>query len=421
MNSETFSLINSINNTNIDIEDVLNYIEKMKQEKIIQQHKENYSIWQSTDNRWCTYVHDDSKPNNRRLVAKKTLEKLYEYIVCFYRERDEQSKLVRKTLKSFYPAWFDYKAVHTDSSTYMKRIDDDWNKYYVGTDIINIPLIKLDKPTLDVWAHSLIKQYSLTKKQYYNLTVIMRQSLEYAVELGIIVDNPLKRVKIQKNLFRPERKPDNHTQVFLTDEEPLIISEAWKDFNATGNLACLGIILAFQLGARVGEIVGLKWTDINEEKNNHIHIQRMEVKEYERIDGKKWKTLPPTIVEHTKTSESDRNVYLTKEARSILETIKQRNHDNEYIFVCNGERIHTRALDTRLRKYCRYCNIPIKSMHKIRKTYISKLIDNDLNIDYIRSQTGHADERTTYKSYCFNRRPDDDTNDLMEAALQLPS
>ena len=57
-------------------------------------------------------------------------------------------------------------------------------------------------------------------------------------------------------------------------------------------------------------------------------------------------------------------------------------------------------------------------MHKIRKTYISTLIDNEnININYIRQMVGHADERTTYGCYCFNRKPKDMTEIEMEKSL----
>lgn len=56
---------------------------------------------------------------------------------------------------------------------------------------------------LDELAHSLIKEYSMTKKQYYNCTVIMRQALQYAVDLKIILENPMMKVHIDgRRMFR---------------------------------------------------------------------------------------------------------------------------------------------------------------------------------------------------------------------------
>lgn len=48
---------------------------------------------------------------------------------------------------------------------------------------------------LDEWAHNLIATNDLTKKQYYNMAVIMRQLLDYAVYVELIPDNPFSRVK----------------------------------------------------------------------------------------------------------------------------------------------------------------------------------------------------------------------------------
>ena len=44
-----------------------------------------------------------------------------------------------------------------------------------------------------------------------------------------------------------------------------------------------------------------------------------------------------------------------------------------------------------------------KSFHKVRKTYISALIDSGLNINEICKAVGYTDERTTYGNYCYNR------------------
>ena len=56
-------------------------------------------------------------------------------------------------------------------------------------------------------------------------------------------------------------------------------------------------------------------------------------------------------------------------------------------------------------------------MHKIRKTYISTLIDSGLNINFIREVAGHEDERTTYRNYCYNRQKTDETESMLEKTL----
>ena len=78
-------------------------------------------------------------------------------------------------------------------------------------------------------------------------------------------------------MFRTVRKKPNESQVFMTDDQPLVEKEAWNDFYENDYSACLGIALCFQLGARLGEMVALKWSDIDYERKS-IHIQRNVVK-----------------------------------------------------------------------------------------------------------------------------------------------
>ncbi len=56
-------------------------------------------------------------------------------------------------------------------------------------------------------------------------------------------------------------------------------------------------------------------------------------------------------------------------------------------------------------------------MHKIRKTYISALIDSGSNINEIRKLAGHKDERTTYNNYCYNQINNTQTENLLEKTL----
>ncbi len=410
-----------LESNNIKLDEVLNSIETMNNKTILEQHK--YVISNLKDGRYSTYLPDDTKPSNRRKVVKPSKELLEKEIIKYYKDIEKANSLDAICLRTFYKDWLDFKSLHTDSTTYIKRIDEYWIKYYRNTDIIDVPIIKLDDMTLDIWAHSLIKTNHMTKKEYYNMSMIMRQSLQYAIQKKMIEKSPFDVVKVDRKLFRAVKKKPDETQVYLIEEQPQIEAEAYRDFGNSSQTACLAIPLAFQTGMRISELVTLKWEDINEEKENHVHIQRMEVKQFSQSSDGKWCTSTKGIVDRTKSYVGNRNVYLTTTARTILETIKQNNIENgyansEYIFVNQNGRIHSSALNCRIRKYCRNVGISEKSMHKIRKTYISTLIDNEnININYIREQVGHADERTTYGNYCFNRKSKDRTEYDMEQAL----
>ena len=255
-------LFNTISCSNIKLDEVLDNIESMNNKKILEQHP--YAITENKDGRFSTYLSDSTKVNKRRKIVKASRELLEKEIIKLYKEREKEKSLENICLSQIYPEWIDFKALHTESTAYIKTIDEFWNKYYLNDSIINIPLVKLDKYTLDVWAHNLIRKNNMTKKKYYNTTIIMRQALEYAVERNIILNNPFSYIKVDSKLFRKPKKKKDDTQVFLTDEQEQIEQEAYKDFNKTGSTACLGIPFAFQTGLRISEIVGLKWSYINE-------------------------------------------------------------------------------------------------------------------------------------------------------------
>lgn len=70
-----------------------------------------------------------------------------------------------------------------------------------------------------------------------------------------------------------------------------------------------------------------------------------------------------------------------------------------------------------MEKYCKHLGSLHKSPHKIRKTYISALIDDGVNIDTIRRLAEHEDERTTYGSYCYDRCSNEQVEEQLENAL----
>ena len=57
-----------------------------------------------------------------------------------------------------------------------------------------------------------------------------------------------------------------------------------------------------------------------------------------------------------------------------------------------------------LEDLCDYAGVDNKSNHKIRKTYISSLFDSGVNINTIREQAGHEDEKTSLNNYCFDQK-----------------
>lgn len=412
----------AIENGMIDTALVRERIEMHKRKEILDKHP--YTIWQGKDEKWRTYIPDENK--GRKLVKRNTQESIENYVIKYWNDNsdEEVQKRVAKeiSLKKIFPDWLNYKQLHTDSTSYTKKITADWKKFYASQpDFINMPLQKMTNLFLDEWAHGMIKKFDLTKKAYYNMTMILRQCLDYAVERGYIEENVFSGVKINTKMFRRVKKKSGESQVYTMDEEERLIKDMIRRFQDNPkNTAPLAVMLAFEIGVRIGELCALRFSDI---EGNYIHIQRQEVREFEKVDDFTMKFKCYKVVEYTKSEDGFRDIYLTETARKIIELARHMNMVNGeyseegYIFVRKHKNINHYSIQAMILRGCNRVNMDVKTSHKIRKTYISTLIDSGLNIDAVRRFAGHSDERTTYGNYCYNRLTDRQTEEVVEGAL----
>ena len=221
-------------------------------------------------------------------------------------------------------------------------------------------------------------------------------------------------------MFRRVKKKTGETEVYSIEEEKNLILDMIRRFNNDPtSTAPLAVILLFEIGVRIGELCALKFEDID---GNYIHIQRQEVRDFVSVDDYKMKFNGFKIAEYTKSDDGFRDIYLTKTAKKIIEVVKATNVKNgepndSFIFIRDGENINHYSIQAMILRGCEKLEIKLKTSHKIRKTYISTLIDSGLNIDQIRRMAGHSDERTTYGNYCYNRLTDVQTEEIIENAL----
>lgn len=117
---------------------------------------------------------------------------------------------------------------------------------------------------------------------------------------------------------------------------------------------------------------------------------------------------------------------LTAEAKRIIERIEKINKEygykyKDFLFVRDGNCISPDAVDAQVKRGCEYIGIPVKTMHKIRKTYASTLLHNGVNISIVKDMLGHADESTTLKHYIYNIEDSEETDYKVLNALESRS
>ncbi|MBQ3370172.1 MAG: site-specific integrase [Oscillospiraceae bacterium] len=222
----------------------------------------------------------------------------------------------------------------------------------------------------------------------------------------------MRRVKIEPRMFKPVRKKSSETQVFTKEELRKLKQVAWEDLEKPHHfelrLTPLAFLFMFQTGLRIGEVCAVRFGDI---EGDELHLQRTVERDTKNIkDGLKGNNI-------------ERWVMLSSEAKRIIDEAKARQiaagvYDEGYIFSMNSDCLSYRSVSESFRKYCEAAGINYRSSHKARKTFISTMLDGGMNINTVREMVGHADERTTMNSYCYDRHTKDERKDILEKALQ---
>jgi len=151
--------------------------------------------------------------------------------------------------------------------------------------------------------------------------------------------------------------------------------------------------LAIFSGARQGEIIGLKWSDIDWE-NSQIHIQRT-------FNNDAWY--------ETKTDTSDRKIDLGPAMMTALKKWKLACPTSELnlVFPNNAENPinHNNLVNRHFNPTLKAAGLPKIRFHDLRHTYASLLIEQGENIKYIQSQLGHSSPSVTLNIYAHLMKP----------------
>lgn len=336
---------------------------------------------------WCTYVHDDAKPNNRRCIQGRTESGFYKSLYGWYFPNGDKYK--KASISNLLEEVIEYKknVLLNDEET-IKRFKLFFKSYYKDTDFAKMPINKITASDCEDFFNKIISKG--IKEQAFNGAIgVANATFDYAKRrLGIIKVSPLENAHINRKLLVRGLNETDEERVYFEDEKLALFEVIKKHLLEDGysrKSDLYAILLGFKLGLRIGEMTALKFSDISY-RFNEISIKRME------------KSKTHTVVEHTKTYEM-RKLPLSEYELNIFERIKELNKsydaDEDYIFINEDGRRWQRGIDNTLRVLCREANIPEKSFHDIRRTVASEMYENGRTLEEIRDYLGHRDIMTT--------------------------
>ena len=227
---------------------------------------------------------------------------------------------------------------------------------------------------------------------------IIRSIYSFALKNGYIKNDVFAkaRMKNKKTIENLNRKKLAHIK-----ERCLTYDEAYKLIDALNSLDLkyqLIVHFAIAGGLRRSEILGLKWEDINFEKNMvTISQSSLQIRNVGYIEG------------DLKNTYSHRNIYMPQTTMDLLKQYKEETAEytieKEFVFVNNrgcrkGLRLCPATITRWFRTFRESINLPPEvPLHGLRHTSATILITQGVNIKSVSRRLGHSSARTTLDVY----------------------
>ena len=251
----------------------------------------------------------------------------------------------------------------------------------------------VDKITLRQCQDFVNKTFKVAPVAYVYSVSIVKNTLDYALRLGMIESNPMLYVikpKKQANIS------DNHGNYYNKDELKKFLDVA-KNTNL--KKYALFRLLAYS-GMRIGECLALTWHDLDY-KNNTIAINKTLARTNNGIK-----------IQTPKTKASNRVISLDNETIQVLKMwqLEQRKQllkvginamDSKQLIFSNGKNSFIIVPTVRLaiKQIAKKAGIHSITTHGFRHTHATLLFASGLNIKQVQARLGHSNVQTTLNIY----------------------
>lgn len=361
--------------------------------------------------------YDQIAKNNWRYrvsLGKNAETGKYEYIskTGFKRKSDakHQAEMIERQLRNG-----EYIA---PSSSTFKQVADEWlSQYAKDVKISSVrtrkkaiqhaiecfntkPIQTIKKHDYQRFVDDMSAQYS---KNYVDSIVASTNMIfKYAYEMRLIKALPSESIKRPKKKVSVEELEDIEIhKKFLEKNELFQFLEVAKYHHSPQNSFEVFTTLAYT-GMRAGELLALKWSDIDFE-NNTISITKTY---YNPNNNKKHYQIltPKTESSIGKISVDPHVIQLLKDYKvNVQDTWKNELYvDNNFVFTdVNGYPLVIKKLSTWIQAIMKKTDITNKhiSTHSFRHTHCALLIEAGVHIKEIQERLRHKDINTTMNIY----------------------
>ena len=363
---------------------------------------------------WLVSIYQPDKPYIRKTF--KTREEARKYEVIIKGELAKGNDDIIKTLNDVLSGKISKRDSIADHISFEEYLND-WHEERIQSEALKIGTLQRARDFIDKYIIPILGSYALSSIDSKKLYIVRDHMKDKGLSLNTI-KHCLDVIKASINQATKKRllpfypladfvsmkitsKDVKKVQPLSIEDQDSILKVAIDYSNKENDQRRFMLYyILVNTGMRYGELVGLKWKDINL-NNKTLKIERQCIYAYGNTN--------PTLAD-PKTDKSRREIDLTdhdvaeiKRYKSWLSSMMLPVNELPFIPTLDGSHLNKDFGRSTLRTFLKLSGLPHYPIHSLRHTHATNLANTSIPIKKLSDRLGHSDIGTTMNIYSKDR------------------